>query len=615
MEKKSGEYLPSRDWFQNRIFLGLLAKYNSNPSSMTSKQKGKLRAMWTAHSKTVIPADLEKNTHHEDRPRRATEETNNQLITKYFKISGAQSYYGQSDRVPMAPVAEYGAPITTLTVNFQNLGVWPKELKGQLQDMLGVRLVETYTNKKTEAKIYKVFKCQDHEGCAFRVKTNYVPPDAVEVMTTVAGHTGNPIRAQKSIPVHIMKMIEELTPRYGAMRVYAELRTRLENTFEEFLRSIAEEDGRAPIESGRDRLMKIIGNKRRYFLNAQQEALTDLEEVVEGCMKLGYTTLSAELLQAVSQDLHGTSILGRFDRKLVGDSFLLAPDKVRETGCVVLSSRVGLVTWFNTTHPQESPLLRPETKRVGITVGLDGCFKGARGGVCLIVIGPVHPTRKPSPGSSVKVGFSLAPVLAVIAKNETSGVVEKMVNWLDDLGHIFHGEARLRITASITDASQALVKDLEVSLDNVHSLRCQYHLSESVKKSELSKAAKAFVATWIEAMYRCAGRMVSSKLQELLLAYIRENYGEKDEKHCRISWARTKGVMHLPCPVDLLMNDEVPTKSPVFNNTCENTFSCLRAFVGRKPPCIGGTGGMLENTRKFLIGYGEGLCDLWTSQL
>ncbi|KAF4722176.1 hypothetical protein FOZ62_028469 [Perkinsus olseni] len=534
MEKKSGEYLPSRDWFQNRIFLGLLAKYNSNPSSMTSKQKGKLRAMWTAHSKTVIPADLEKNTHHEDRPRRATEETNNQLITKYFK----------------------------------NLGVWPKELKGQLQDMLGVRLVETYTNKKTEAKIYKVFKCQDHEGCAFRVKTNYVPPDAVEVMTTVAGHTGNPIRAQKSIPVHIMKMIEELTPRYGAMRVYAE-----------------------------------------------QEALTDLEEVVEGCMKLGYTTLSAELLQAVSQDLHGTSILGRFDRKLVGDSFLLAPDKVRETGCVVLSSRVGRVTWFNTTHPQESPLLRPETKRVGITVGLDGCFKGARGGVCLIVIGPVHPTRKPSPGSSVKVGFSLAPVLAVIAKNETSGVVEKMVNWLDDLGHIFHGEARLRITASITDASQALVKDLEVSLDNVHSLRCQYHLSESVKKSELSKAAKAFVATWIEAMYRCAGRMVSSKLQELLLAYIRENYGEKDEKHCRISWARTKGVMHLPCPVDLLMNDEVPTKSPVFNNTCENTFSCLRAFVGRKPPCIGGTGGMLENTRKFLIGYGEGLCDLWTSQL
>ncbi|KAF4729850.1 hypothetical protein FOZ63_006082, partial [Perkinsus olseni] len=78
MEKKSGEYLPSRDWFQNRIFLGLLAKYNSNPSSMTSKQKGKLRAMWTAHSKTVIPADLEKNTHHEDRPRRATEETNKQ---------------------------------------------------------------------------------------------------------------------------------------------------------------------------------------------------------------------------------------------------------------------------------------------------------------------------------------------------------------------------------------------------------------------------------------------------------------------------------------------------------------------------------------------------------
>ncbi|KAF4686967.1 hypothetical protein FOZ60_004638 [Perkinsus olseni] len=510
----------------------------------------------------------------------------------------------------MAPAAaEYDDPIATVPVNIQNIGVWPRDLKEQIGRMFGIKLAEMYTNKKNEATIYKVYRCQEHKDCKFRIKATYIPPDKAEIRGSKGGHSGEVVVSGKltKLPGPVKVMVEELTAKYGAMRSYSEMKTRMANTFDDLLRSIASDDGKSPLESGRDKLITILENKRHNYLRSQQAPVMDLEEVVEECMRLGFTELTTDSLREISEDLHRTNILGRFDRPLGGDTFLLGSDKVRLEGCVVLSSRVGLITWFNSTHPEESPLLRPETKRIGITVGVDGCFKGARGGPCLIVMGPVQPTKKASPVSSgsVKTGFSLAPVLAVVTKSESSRVVERMVQWLEDLGELFHGDNRLRIAASITDASQALVKGLECSLDDVHTMRCQYHQSEAVKRSPLEKDAKAFVKSWIEDLYRCAGWLVFSKLTQLLLCHIRENYGEEDEEHCRKSWSSANGVMYLPCPVDLLLNGKIPIKCPVWNNVCEGTFSTLRAFTGKKPATMGGQGGMLENTRKFLVGYGE----------
>lgn len=53
-----------------------------------------------------------------------------------------------------------------------------------------------------------------------------------------------------------------------------------------------------------------------------------------------------------------------------------------------------IVVWR--LDPQHSPLLRKEIKTIGITIFLHGCFKAVWGGICSIVMGPVHPIRETS---------------------------------------------------------------------------------------------------------------------------------------------------------------------------------------------------------------------------
>ncbi|EER18607.1 hypothetical protein Pmar_PMAR008938 [Perkinsus marinus ATCC 50983] len=180
-----------------------------------------------------------------------------------------------------------------------------------------------------------------------------------------------------------------------------------------------------------------------------------------------------------------------------------------------------------------------------------------------------------------------------------------MMQWLEDLSTIFHGPERLRIQMSITDASKAFVKGLSYKVENIHSIRCKHHLTESIKKSSLSKAAKEYVASVVDDLYGCAGKLVFCKFRDLLLDKIAKEFGDRDEVHCRQSWSPTCGVMYGVCPLPLVVADGVYAKAPLFNNVCEGTFSTLRTFSGKKAAKVGGVAGMINLTRMFLVGYGD----------
>ncbi|KAF4735942.1 hypothetical protein FOZ63_020150, partial [Perkinsus olseni] len=139
---------------------------------------------------------------------------------------------------------------------------------------------EAYTSKSTETGVYKVYKCCSHTECPFRVKASYSPPNTIEVCTSTAGHSENPApeSRKKELPVYVDNIINELIPRFGPMRVYAEVESKIRDTFEDLLRSLANESDELPLETRRRELMKILENRRRHFLNSQQTAVTDLDE-------------------------------------------------------------------------------------------------------------------------------------------------------------------------------------------------------------------------------------------------------------------------------------------------------------------------------------------------